>query len=207
MAVNGTRIAVASIVDTLVNVFLSSDNGNTWQCINTGLVGYVQSLTWINDDLFAGTTDGVFRLMSGDSTWSGVNDGLTNYSVKALTGHGDYLFLIGDGSTIWRRPILEITGIVSDGTHHIPKKFSMNQNYPNPFNPSTTISYQLPKQSHVSLNIFDILGRQVMTLVNEVEQPGYKSIKFDASILPTGVYFYRLTSDSYVETKKLLLVR
>lgn len=88
-----------------------------------------------------------------------------------------------------------------------PTEFSLSQNYPNPFNPSTTISYQLVKQSHVTLKVFDVLGREVATLVNGLEEPGYKSVKFEASKLPSGVYYYRLQAGNYVETKKLLLLR
>jgi hypothetical protein len=89
----------------------------------------------------------------------------------------------------------------------VPEEVSLNQNYPNPFNPSTTISYQLPTQSHVTLKVFDVLGREVATLVNGVEEPGYKSVTFDATKMSSGLYFYRLTAGSYVDTKKLLLLK
>jgi len=89
----------------------------------------------------------------------------------------------------------------------LPEEYALYQAYPNPFNPSTTISYQLPMQSQVTLKIFDVLGREVATLVNGVEEPGYKSVNFDASGLPSGIYYYRLQAGNYVETKKLLLLR
>lgn len=88
-----------------------------------------------------------------------------------------------------------------------PPGFKLAQNHPNPFNPTTTISYQLPVQSHVTLIIFDILGRDAATLVNIVEPPGYKSVQFDGNNLPGGFYFYRLQAGSYVETKKLILLK
>jgi hypothetical protein len=89
----------------------------------------------------------------------------------------------------------------------LPSEYSLSQNYPNPFNPSTTISYQLPAQSHITLKVFDVLGREVATLVNGVEEPGYKSVTFDAGKLSSGIYFYRLQAGNHVETKKLLLLR
>jgi hypothetical protein len=88
-----------------------------------------------------------------------------------------------------------------------PKMFTLSQNYPNPFNPSTTISYRLPTQSHVTLKVFDVLGREVATLVNSIEQPGYKLVNFSANNLISGVYYYRLQAGNYVETRKLLLIR
>ena len=89
----------------------------------------------------------------------------------------------------------------------IPEEYALYQNYPNPFNPTTMISYDLPKRTHVVLTVYDILGRNVMTLVNVVEQPGSYEVNFNASDLPSGVYFYRLTAGSFVATKKLLLLK
>jgi hypothetical protein len=104
------------------------------------------------------------------------------------------------------------TSIISEG--EIPFAFSLMQNYPNPFNPVTTISYQLPKQSYVTLKIFDVLGREVAALVNGVEQPGFKSVNFNAVNLESGVYFYRLQvadptgrTGSFTETKKMFLLK
>ena len=97
---------------------------------------------------------------------------------------------------------------VNDGTSPvIPKGFSLNQNYPNPFNPSTEIRYQIPEVSRVTLKVFDVLGREVSTLVDEVQDSGFKSVKFDAGGLASGVYFYRLTAGGFADTKKLTLIR
>jgi hypothetical protein len=88
-----------------------------------------------------------------------------------------------------------------------PLSLNLYQNYPNPFNPSTTISYQLAARNHVTLKVFDMLGREVAVLVNRIEEPGDKSVMFDASRLPSGMYFYRLSAGSFVQTKKLLLLK
>lgn len=88
-----------------------------------------------------------------------------------------------------------------------PSEFSLLQNYPNPFNPNTTIKYTLPKSSHVTLKIFDILGRELKTLVNGTQEAGYKSVQFSAHNLPSGIYFYRLQAGGFMETKKLLVIR
>lgn len=85
--------------------------------------------------------------------------------------------------------------------------FALYQNYPNPFNPTTTIQYDSPSAGLVSLKVFDILGREVRTLVNEVQDAGFKSVRFDASRLASGVYFYQLRAGDFTQTKKLLLLR
>lgn len=98
--------------------------------------------------------------------------------------------------------------------HTLPLKFSLNQNYPNPFNPTTTINYSIPQNldeniglQKVHLNIYDLLGRKVKSLVNEYQNPGKYSIKFDANNLTSGVYYYQLRVDNFVSTKKMVLVK
>ncbi|MBA4311116.1 MAG: hypothetical protein C0417_00650 [Chlorobiaceae bacterium] len=96
-----------------------------------------------------------------------------------------------------------------------PITYALKQNYPNPFNPSTTISYQLPMRSHVTLRVFDLLGREVAMLVNSIEEPGYKTVKFNANGLPGGVYYYRIQArptdggqaGNFISVKKLLLLK
>jgi hypothetical protein len=89
----------------------------------------------------------------------------------------------------------------------IPSSYNLFQNYPNPFNPSTTISYQLPANSFVSLKIFDVLGREIKTLVQEQQNAGNHSVRFNGTNIPSGVYFYRLQAGTYSAAKKLLLVK
>ncbi len=88
-----------------------------------------------------------------------------------------------------------------------PNDFDLSQNYPNPFNPSTTISYKLSAVGYVTLKVYDVLGREVETLVNRKQNPGSHTVTFDASKLPSGVYFYRLIAGSFVETKKMVLIK
>jgi predicted esterase len=89
----------------------------------------------------------------------------------------------------------------------MPREYSLRQNYPNPFNPATTIGYQLPHAGRVSLIVYDVLGREVAMLVNEVKQPGTHTVQWDATGEPTGIYFYRLQAGSFAETKKLVVVK
>jgi Secretion system C-terminal sorting domain len=88
-----------------------------------------------------------------------------------------------------------------------PALFSVKQNFPNPFNPTTTINYQIPATAHVSLKVYDMLGREVATLVNEQMSAGNYQATFNGSNLSSGVYLYQLRSGSFVETKKLVLLK
>ena len=85
--------------------------------------------------------------------------------------------------------------------------YALFQNYPNPFNPITTISYQIPKSGEVTIKVYDSIGKEVATLVNEEKQRGRYSVMFDASNLTSGIYFYSLTSGNFKETKKLILLK
>ena len=89
----------------------------------------------------------------------------------------------------------------------LPDKFFIRQNYPNPFNPTTTISYQLPKESHVLLSVYNTLGKEVATLVNEYKEPGYYNVSFDATNLPSGLYFYRMQAGKFTDVRKMLLMK
>jgi flagellar hook assembly protein FlgD len=83
----------------------------------------------------------------------------------------------------------------------------MNQNFPNPFNPTTTIKYALPQATKVNIKIYDILGREVETLINEIQNAGTYSVNWDASNFPSGVYFYKLHAGDFVQTNKMVLIK
>jgi len=96
---------------------------------------------------------------------------------------------------------------VNDDLNPLPRKFELAQNYPNPFNPSTIIKFSIPSESYVNLKIYDMLGREVRTLLNEEKAPGTYAINFTAGNLPSGVYLYKLTAGNYTDTKKLILIK
>jgi hypothetical protein len=100
------------------------------------------------------------------------------------------------------------TGVKNDeSSNSIPNHFRLDQNYPNPFNPETTISYSSPKSEHVTLKVFDVLGREIATLVNENKVAGNYNVKFNASELPSGIYIYRLIGNGFSQSKKMLLIK
>jgi hypothetical protein len=100
-----------------------------------------------------------------------------------------------------------ITGLNNQTIAEIPEKYDLKQNYPNPFNPVTKISFDILKQGFVSLRIYDVLGREIRTLINEVKAPGIYNIDFDASTLSSGVYFYRLETNGFSDIKRMMLIK
>ena len=99
-----------------------------------------------------------------------------------------------------------VTGIT--GNQNIPSEFSLKQNYPNPFNPSTTIEYNIPKSSYVTLKVYDVLGRQVALLADEFKTAGSYKMNFDAGLLSSGIYYYTINTDNgFTETKKMILTK
>jgi hypothetical protein len=92
-------------------------------------------------------------------------------------------------------------------TNPAPTDYALHQNFPNPYNPTTTISYSLPVKAQVELIVYNTLGESIVQLVNEKKEAGSYSAKFDAENLPSGIYFYRLQSGSFVDTKKMILLR
>jgi hypothetical protein len=88
-----------------------------------------------------------------------------------------------------------------------PADFSLSQNYPNPFNPTTTIGYSIQSRGNVTLKVYDVLGREVKTLVNELQNPGFHTVNLDGGNLPSGVYFYRIVAGGYTSVRKMLLLK
>jgi N-acetylneuraminic acid mutarotase len=132
----------------------------------------------------------------------------TMFAAAAVNGK---IYIIG-GTTdfnsvekdVWEYdPLFTSVGRFSE----LPGHFVLGQNYPNPFNPSTTIKYELPTSSDVRLTVFDMLGREVAVLVNEKKAPGSYEVKFDAAGIPSGVYLCRLTAGSFVQTRKMIVVK
>ena len=127
----------------------------------------------------------------------------TDYEDRNDIGEGGYTQL-----EIYLNELVKgyVTGVEDDASY-IPQEFVLHQNYPNPFNPTTVISYQVPVAGHVTLKIYDILGNEVLTLVNEEESAGSYKKEFNANGLSSGVYFYRLFYSDKALTKKMLLIR
>ncbi|MFQ5869424.1 MAG: T9SS type A sorting domain-containing protein, partial [Candidatus Zixiibacteriota bacterium] len=137
--------------------------------------------------------------------------------VPEVAPEGDYVFVayvgqypsaITDSSYFYFTKAGEIVGVPGDWTEdNLPLDYALFQNYPNPFNATTRINYQLPVNAHVKLEVCNLLGQKVATLVDSKQQRGYKSVVWDASEVSSGLYFYKLTAGDFTETRRMILVK
>ena len=115
-------------------------------------------------------------------------------------------WMVGDSGMVWNTANGGITD-VAEHQNVFQNEFTLKQNYPNPFNPSTTISYELHKNSFVQLKVYDILGRELTTLVNEYQEAGLRTVSFEGANFPSGIYFYRITVGRSTNVRKMLLMK
>ncbi|MBK7629451.1 MAG: T9SS type A sorting domain-containing protein [Ignavibacteriales bacterium] len=154
---------------------------------------------------------GPFNMAPNDTQWVMIalipaygNTGLN--SIEILREKTDLIRSISYDSLAFGSISYGITD-VEDNYNEIPENFSLLQNYPNPFNPNTKISWQSPVSGHQTLKVYDVLGNEVATLVNEYKSAGSYEVEFNASSLSSGIYFYRLNAGSFVQTKKMILIK
>ncbi|GEM_PF-959347 len=189
-------------------VFRSIDKGASWIQKNFGILdtNLVSATVDKAGNIFVGSYQSGDIYRSSDQGNSWIRFATLAYPVRCL--------LIGiDGGDIYASAAGRFFQSVALSTSVFQtlnvslKDFSLDQNYPNPFNPSTVISYRLPFNSSVTLKVYDVLGREVETLVSDHQNAGSYSVTFNVGNLPSGIYFYRLKTGTYSETKKLVLLR
>ncbi len=185
------------------------ESGGQWLLVDSSLyLQQVSAIAGTGPALFAGVQGaGVFRSTDDGNAWTNISDGLLDSTVTSLALTSSHL-LAATASGVWSRPLSEITSVGDTPAGRlIPGTFSLSQNFPNPFNPSTVINYQIPSGGKVTLMVYDILGREVRTLVNDRQSAGSHSVVFHGAGLSSGVYFYTLRAAGRSETKKLLLLK
>ena len=196
--------------------FRSTDRGATWSSYNTGLPSdplytvpcpQVYTIVLHGTDVYAGGDSSVYVSSINGGGWTEVDSGLPKVGVWSIYANDSSLFVGTEFNGIWKHPLSQVTSINQGLPPTIPSSFKLYQNYPNPFNPSTVIQFGVPRDVHVTLRVYDALGRIVATMVNATETAGEHKVQFNASHLATGVYFYRLTAGAYSETRKALLLK
>jgi hypothetical protein len=198
MIINGNGSMLLGLSDS---VFLSSDDGASWTSVNSVSSQITDMIQNESNNLFVATKDsGVFQ------DFASINSGLTNLNVHSITIDTDnFLYAGTDGNGIFRtgQPIVDVHQTPND----FPTSFELEQNYPNPFNSITTIEFSLPAASFVTLTVSYVLGKNAGILISESVSPGHHKVRWNAEGLSSGVYFYRLQTASFGQTRKLLLLR
>jgi photosystem II stability/assembly factor-like uncharacterized protein len=199
--ISGTNV----FVGCNYGVYKSTNNGTTWAQTSM-TAGGINSFAASGNILLVGKSYGVYLTTNNGSNWTEFNQGFSGQpTVNSLLISNNYIYA-GIYGGVWRRPLSDITGIQNISSE-TPSKYSLSQNYPNPFNPTTNIKFSIVNTGEVKLVVYDIQGREVQTLVNESLKPGTYEAAFDASSLNTGVYFYKLITNTFSETKKMLLIK
>ncbi len=205
---SGSFLYAGTNTSSTEGVYISSDHGESWTFSRT--IPWVTSIQAIGPNIFASSYgDGIWQSTNYGSSWSQINDGFSSSAYYVLsTGINDkYIYAGTSASGVWRRELSELVTDVKNDFNFTPSAFSLEQNYPNPFNPSTTITFSIPNEEFVSLKVFNSLGEEVAELVSETKPAGNYSVSFDASGLSTGIYFYKLSAVSFIQTRKMMLVK
>ncbi|MFA5806234.1 MAG: T9SS type A sorting domain-containing protein [Melioribacteraceae bacterium] len=183
-------------------IYRSLDCGNTFQKV-LNLDYYLKLATFNNFVIGCYYPNGAIWISYDNGiTWTQKFLNVTN--IIDISVNDKYLFF-ATKDNIWQAQIDNLLTDVKD--EYLPQEYLLSQNYPNPFNPITTINYQIPKQSKVTLKVIDMLGREIETLVNGEKPFGSYSVKFDGSKLSSGIYFYQLITNEKVITKKFVLMK
>lgn len=180
---------LSSAWDTL---FIRTDSDST---IDIDVALYDQTGSQIDYSMSTGRTELLKHTSAGAGTYS--------VRLKEYSGYGSYMVIVSNV-----RPTGVVVGVEQPQVApRLPTSFALTQNYPNPFNPATSFQIHVPQTEMVSVKVFDLLGREVATLVNEVKSPGVHTVKWDASRLSSGIYLYRLEAGKFVNVKKMILMK
>ena len=196
------------VVGYLEIIYKSIDGGNNWfeqQSYTSETVLYSVSFADEYNGWTVGSGGQIDHTSDGGNLWETQSSGTINilwdvYFVNPTTG-----WIVGDNGLILKYTIpVSVDDNESDSA---PNKFALEQNYPNPFNPTTTIEYSIPESGNVKLEVYNSLGEEVATLVNKFEEAGNYELTFNASKLSSGIYYYRIECENFVQVRKMVLIR
>jgi Secretion system C-terminal sorting domain len=193
-------------------VWLSIDNGTSWEERNNGLSPdpYSSSIVRVNGILitslkFGGS--GVFRSSNEGLNWEEWGEGLPFLnSIEKLILFEDKI-IAATSNGLWQRDTSAVITYSYEQSNSVPKSYHLYQNYPNPLNPTTTFEFSIPEQSYVKLEVFNLLGEKVATLVSEELNAGNNKYEWNAKQLSSGIYYINLTARDFTQTKKLILLK
>ncbi|MCX6157809.1 MAG: T9SS type A sorting domain-containing protein [Ignavibacteriae bacterium] len=209
-----TFYAARTSFDSSGQVIKTTNLGADWIDISSGLPPVSANTVFADPvnagQLYAGTDFGVYRSLNGGTNWVRLGMNIPYVPVLSFSYFSNttsrYLRAGTHGRGAYELDISGSVGIQGNN-EEVPAVYSLSQNFPNPFNPVTKINYNLSKKGFVSLKVYDILGKEVATLVNESMSAGKYSVSFDASNFSSGVYFYKLEINGFSDIRKMLLVK
>jgi len=220
---DGNEILVVMSNYNIIGLYHSIDGGENYVAVEGNLIGDAVNpgpslrtaaiLPYDGDTYyFVGTSTGLYSTiqLNGNSTiWTQESPlGLGNVIVQhlAVRSSDNIIVAATHGRGVFKGRPNGAVGIINE-KNILLKDFNLSQNYPNPFNPTTNIQYSIPTESFVTVSIFDILGKEVATIINKKQSAGSYKTNFNASKLPSGIYFYRINAGNFSETKKMMLLK
>lgn len=192
-------------------VFLSTDNGNNWQSLNRKTQDFsINSILTYESEIFASNGYDVYTTSDNGIHW--LNTGIKDLTFRrvypsSLIIQDSILFAGSHNSGVWSRPISDLLTDINEEEPQLPLQFLLSQNYPNPFNPLTSIEYQVSISIMVTLKVYDLLGNEIATLINERKAPGNYKIEFNGRNLSSGIYFYKISAGNYHKVRKMILLK
>lgn len=201
---NAVGMASTNVINTSES---SIDSGKTWNSTSSPGPGTPYAMAGSGTRDFWYASDGyIYHTTNNGSSWTEEMVTFSQFFAMDFVTIGNIAFgyVAGTNGAVAR---YEGTVTSINGNLQNPTKFILEQNYPNPFNPTTTINYEIPIESKVTLKIYDLLGNEIMTLVNEIKNAGRYETSFDATSLASGIYFYKLDAGNNSEIKKLILLK
>lgn len=209
-------LGLAATSTSLPNISRTTDGGTTWSTVNIGAgVTGTCYLNWVPLTpviYILGANGSIKRSTDNGLTWvlTPVPNGVTNLTYFDFVQINNVVYgyaVSSNGNVIKLIDTLDILTGSINGNAGIPESYSLGQNYPNPFNPSTAIKYSVPKSSFVNITVFDALGRETETLVNEQKEAGNYEVTWIASRFASGLYYYTIHAEGFSETKKMILLK
>ena len=190
------------------NLFKTNNGGINWVQLNNIANANSFSEVVFNDELNGWIigNNGIYYTSDGGQSWTQEFNSEYSFNTFAIK-KSESLYAAGGGCRLIKYNADLASAVVLDQKSTLPIEFALLQNYPNPFNPITKIRYDIATASQVTLKIYDILGEEVITLVNELVQPGRYTVDWNAGSFASGVYLYTITAGDFIETKKMILIR
>ena len=197
-------------------ILKSRDGGATFEYITTDTQVFLYSVAFRNDTAYVvgknnNVNGEIWRSVDQGESWVNIidttviNSSTSSFLYSTAIDFKGYVWVSGSASNIFTTMPEPPVSVGDD--KYVIRNYRLDQNYPNPFNPNTIISFELRRSDFVTLKVYDILGREIADLINGVKEAGVHQVTFDASNLTSGVYFYRLQSGNFMETKKMVLLR